>query len=74
VTAHPVAAALCRHTRSPIVSTSANRHGRAPARSVAGVVREFGSDVDYVLPGRIGVQARPSEIRDAMTGAVIRAA
>ncbi len=74
VTAHPVAAALCRHARSAIVSTSANRHGRAPARSVAGVVREFGSDVDYVLPGRIGAQARPSEIRDAMTGAVIRAA
>lgn len=74
VTAHPVAAALCRHARSPVVSTSANRHGRAPARSAAGVLREFGADVDYVLPGRIGAQARPSEILDALSGAVIRAA
>ena len=33
VTAHPLAAALCRAFGGAIVSTSANRAGRPPARS-----------------------------------------
>jgi L-threonylcarbamoyladenylate synthase len=57
----------------PLVSTSANRHGRAPARTALEVRRRFGSVVDLVLPGATGGHARPSEIRDARTGAVLRA-
>jgi L-threonylcarbamoyladenylate synthase len=72
VTAHAGAAALCRHTRSALVSTSANRHGRAPARSAGAVQREFGDNIDYVLEGRLGQLARPTEIRDALSGAIIR--
>lgn len=73
VTAHPGAAALCRHARSALVSTSANRHGRPPCRTAAAVRRELGDDVDYVLEGRLGGLARATEIRDAQTGAVVRA-
>jgi len=73
VTAHPVAAALCRHARRALVSTSANRHGRPPATSAGAVVREFGAEVDFVLAGRLGGAERPSEIRNAANNRLIRA-
>jgi len=74
VTAHGIAAALCRFAGKAIVSTSANRHGRAPARNSESVNKEFGELVDYILPGSIGNAIKPSEIRDAASGKVIRAA
>lgn len=73
VTAHLGAAALCRHARRAIISTSANRHGHPPARSARAVVTHLGKRVDYVLPGRLGGLAAPTEIRDAMTGTIVRA-
>jgi L-threonylcarbamoyladenylate synthase len=72
ITAHAGAAALCRYARTALVSTSANRHGRPPCRSAAAVRREMGNDLDYVLDGRLGGLARATEIRDAVTGAVVR--
>ncbi len=73
VTAHPGAAVLCRRARRAIVSTSANRHGRPPARSAAGVRREFGDDVDFVLEGTLGGLASATEIRDAVDNSLVRA-
>lgn len=73
VTAHPVAAALCRAAGTALVSTSANLHGAAPARSARDVEITLGSRVDKVVEGACGEQERPTEIRDAMTGAVLRA-
>lgn len=72
VTAHRGAAALCNHAGTAIVSTSANRHGHPPARSAGGVRREFGECVDYVLAGNLGGSPKPSEIRDVVTGRIIR--
>ncbi len=72
VTAHPGAAALCNYSRLPLVSTSANRHGRVPARSAEAVRREFGDEVDYVLRGNLGSQPNPTEIRNAMTNELVR--
>lgn len=74
VTAHPVAAALCRRFNSAIVSTSANVHGRRPAASAAQARWQLGSRVDFVLEGRLGGSGGPTEIRDARTGRVVRAA
>lgn len=73
VTAHPLAAALCRAAGTALVSTSANLHGAAPARSERDVQLTLGARVDYVLAGSCGEQERPTEIRDAATGAVLRA-
>ena len=53
VTAHRGAAALCSYSRLPLISTSANRHGRLPARSAKAVYREFGDEVDFVLVGSL---------------------
>ena len=72
VTAHKGAAALCNYSRMALISTSANRHGRPPARSAQAVYREFGDEVDYVLVGSLGKQQTPSQIRDAITNRVIR--
>ena len=72
ITQHPVAAALCRLAGTPLVSTSANRHGHAPARSALSVRCKFGRQIDYIVPGTTGKQSRPSEIRDARTGIVLR--
>lgn len=73
LTAHPIAAALCALAGRPLVSTSANRHGRQPARSALAARRWFGAQIDLVVPGAVGGHARPSEIRDARTGRVLRA-
>lgn len=72
ITAHPVARALCAAYGGPLVSTSANVHGRPPARNALAVLRAFGDRIDYVMPGETGGRARPSEIRDFATGKVLR--
>ena len=72
VTTHPVAAALCRAAAMPLVSTSANVHGRPPARTTLAVRRRLGPWLDLVVPGATGGYPRPTEIRNARTGAVLR--
>jgi L-threonylcarbamoyladenylate synthase len=73
VTAHPVAAALCRRFGGALVSTSANLAGRPAARSRLQVQRYFGDALDYIVPGAAGGLMRPTEIRDSLSGAVVRA-
>jgi L-threonylcarbamoyladenylate synthase len=74
VTAHPLAAALCRRFGGALVSTSANLSGRPPARQRLQVQRYFGAELDYIVPGSLGGQHGTTEIRDARSGSVIRAA
>ncbi|NKZ39825.1 tRNA threonylcarbamoyladenosine biosynthesis protein RimN [Oleiagrimonas citrea] len=73
MTAHEPAAALCRAFGAALVSTSANRHGTPPARDAEGVRAAFGDRLDAVLDAPIGDASRPTSIRDAVTGAIIRA-
>lgn len=73
VTAHPVAAALCRAFGGALVSTSANRHGQPALRSAEAVRDAFGTALAAVVEGRPGGLSRPTPIHDALTGAVIRA-
>jgi L-threonylcarbamoyladenylate synthase len=72
VTAHPLAAALCYVFGAPVVSSSANISGRPPARTALAVRRQLGAGLDYVLPGAVGGRARPSTLRDARDGRVLR--
>ena len=73
VSAHAGVVALCRRFGGAIVSTSLNLSGHSPARSRLSAIRMFGRSVDYVLPGSLGGAKGPSEIRDAVTGRVLRA-
>jgi L-threonylcarbamoyladenylate synthase len=72
VSAHPMVAALCRAFGGPLISTSANPQGKTPARQGWQVKRYFGDQLDAIAPGQIGAAARPSQIRDLLTGAVVR--
>jgi L-threonylcarbamoyladenylate synthase len=74
VSAHPLVQALCARVDSALVSTSANRSRRPPLRRLLHVRREFGAEIDYVLPGALGDAGRPTMIRDARSGRVLRPA
>lgn len=73
LTAHPVAAALCRAFGGAVISTSANLSGRSMIRSKIRLRKTFGRDIDYYLPGELGGHPNPSEIRSAITDEVVRA-
>jgi len=73
VTAHAQAAALCRAFGGALVSTSANRHGDPPAQTADDVRAAFGDDLRYILDGPTGGLARPTPIRDAISGDQLRA-
>ena len=74
ITSHPVAAALCDAADSALVSTSANVHGGPPARNRFVLRRLFRALVDYIVPGECGSASGPSEIRDLVSGKVLRSA
>jgi len=72
VTAHPVAAALCRLAGAPLVSTSANSRDRPPLRDALAVRCMLGSSVDGIVGGATSNTPRPTIIMDARTGACLR--
>ncbi|KAA3624360.1 MAG: hypothetical protein DWQ08_10485 [Proteobacteria bacterium] len=69
----PAVRLLCREFGGPIVSTSANPHGYPPATNVKQVRFYFGDRIDAVVVGMTAGLAKPSEIRDAATGTLVRA-
>ena len=71
VTAHPGAARLCRSLGMALVSTSANKSGKKPAKTAAECRRIFGTQV-RVIAGRIGQRRRPSTLIDLATGTILR--
>lgn len=72
VTDHRVSNALCRAFGRALVSTSANVSGEPPARDAGEVKRVFGAALDFVLDGDLGGLERPTEIRDARSGEILR--
>lgn len=74
ITRHPPAAALCRATGSAIVSTSANRTGKAPAVSSLQARLRLGRWLDGILCAPLGTARGPSEIRVAADNRVLRPA
>jgi len=73
VSRHHAVRALCRSAGMAIVSTSANRARRKALRTAERVHQEFGNEVDGIMEGLVGTDTRPSVIRDALSGTVIRA-
>lgn len=71
---HPIIAALCSGAEMPLVSTSANPAGKSPAKTALRVRTYFGNLIDIIVPGVLGGQNGPSEIRDFETGTVLRPA
>lgn len=78
VTTHPVVKALCHRLGHPIVSTSANPQGMAPATNQLRARtyfyhNRFGHSLHY-CPGNVAdAKGKPSQIRHLITGETIRA-
>ncbi len=72
VTAHPPCVALCRAFGGPLVSTSANPHSAAPAKTAGEVEAYFGAFLGGILEGPLGGRASTSEIRELISGKTIR--
>lgn len=72
VTQHPIAAKLCQLFGGPIISTSANITGQTPIKDLDTLLATFPDGIDFIVPGPLGNQTQPSQIRDARTGAILR--
>lgn len=73
VSAHPVVVALTAAHGGPLVSTSANLAGQAPAFAHRELDPMLLARIDALVPGETGGQGAPSIIRDARTGTILRA-
>lgn len=73
ISAHPVCQQLCHSLGHALISTSANRTTEIAARDAQTVQAYFGEAVDYILDLPTSGQAQPSEIRDALSGTIVRA-
>lgn len=73
VSAHPEVVALCEAFGGPLVSTSANLAGEPPAFAREALDPRVLALLDGVTSGETGGLASPTAIRDARTGAQIRA-
>ena len=73
LTRHPLAKQLCQIVGYPLVSTSANKSGQAPARTLLRTKQYFSDQIDYYLSGSTGKHNKPSEIRDIDSDQIIRA-
>jgi len=72
VTSHPVAVELCNCWDGPLVSSSANLHGKAPATNPLAVRKAFDGQLDYILHGSDDASNVPSSVRDGLTGNILR--
>jgi L-threonylcarbamoyladenylate synthase len=72
VSAHAPVIDLCTAFGGALVSTSANRAGEPTARVIGQLDPRIIAGVDAVLDGETGALQRPTGIRDARTGAVLR--
>ncbi|WP_331828342.1 Sua5/YciO/YrdC/YwlC family protein [Candidatus Blochmannia sp. SNP] len=62
---------LCLAFGKPLVSTSANLSGQPPARTITEVYKQFGHGIPIMYEDVFG-RPNPSEIRDVVTGKLIR--
>lgn len=72
ITAHEPSRVLCEAFGSALISTSANKTAARPARSVEEVENYFGHHIKGILAGCLGDGEKPSEIRDLVSGKIIR--
>jgi len=72
VSRHPTVVKLCNAINQPIVSTSANPAGKAPAISRQQSMDYFSSGVDLYLNDSTHFSGQPTQIKDIETDGVIR--
>jgi L-threonylcarbamoyladenylate synthase len=72
VSAHPAVIALCNAYGGALVSTSANRAGQPAVSTRDELDSIIVAGIDVVTAGETGDQLRPTAIRDARSGDILR--
>lgn len=72
VSSHTIVQELCSAFGGPIVSTSANEAGKEEIKSRFILEDKFADKIAGIVDGDLGKSAKPSEIRDLLSGRVIR--
>jgi L-threonylcarbamoyladenylate synthase len=69
---HPICNDLCIQSGGPIISTSANLNGQAPATDERALNLIFPEGIDCVIAGSTGERTTPTPILDVITGETYR--
>ena len=72
ITLHPLVAALCNIFGGAIVSTSANPQGLPAAKTQIKVKEYFAANFVFCTPGDVVGVSKESEIKNLLTGEVVR--
>jgi L-threonylcarbamoyladenylate synthase len=72
ISQHPPVQQLCQSFGSALISTSANLSGRKPAKTSQDVIQQFDQSLDGILDQEVGALLKPTEIRDSISGKIIR--
>ncbi|MEO3864923.1 Sua5/YciO/YrdC/YwlC family protein [Rheinheimera fenheensis] len=72
VSAHPVVQQLCLTYGKPLVSTSANLSGQPGITNKTELEQSLGTMLAAIVPGALGGATQPSQIRNALTGDIVR--
>lgn len=72
ITDHPIARAICQQYGGPIIATSANSRGCMPTRDYRATEIAYGDKIGMVVKGKTGGRIKPTEIRDAISGEILR--
>lgn len=72
VSGHILVQQLCSSFGAPIVSTSLNPAGEAPALSSAAALNYFANDIDLIVEGQLGSSRSPSRIISLDSNQIIR--
>ena len=73
ISKHPIVRELCDQLNSALVSTSANLSGEEPAKTADEVATALDGLIDVILDGKTGELDKPTQIRDSISGQIIRA-
>jgi len=73
ITKHPLVRELCTQVDSALVSTSANLSGETPAKTALEVANALDGLIEVILDGKTGDLDKPTQIRDSISGQIIRA-
>lgn len=73
ISKHPLVRELCNTLDSALVSTSANLTGEEPAKTANEVAIALEGSIEVILDGETGDLEKPTQIRDSISGQIIRA-
>ena len=73
ITQHSLVRELCSELDSALVSTSANLTGEEPAKTAKEVAMALDGLIHVILDGETGDLDKPTQIRDSISGQIIRA-